>query len=381
MSDSSASLASPPVLDVESFLQPISDDSPVGEDIREDFSPTSVYYKIKDARNEARATERQATMAEDPGSAPRADWRPVADLAPQILKETSKDLEVAAWYVEALVRSHGLAGVRDGYRLIHRLCETFWDDVFPQPDEDGIVDRVAPLTGLNGDGGDGTLIAPIKNLPVTRMGSHEPFVAWQYERATQMEGLPPEEKERLAAEGQPTLSVFETAARESGAAFYRQLFADLEEARDAFAAVTAYLDEVCGYEAPPSSNVRKAFEEYDEILRFLTRDLLLDDAPAGEVEEGAAGVAAAGGGGGGGGSGGGGIGGINTRDDAFRALQLVADFFRRTEPHSPLSYNLEQAVRWGRMSLPELLRELIGDTTARNEFFKLSGIPVPEDEY
>ena len=46
--------------------------------------------------------------------------------------------------------------------------------------------------------------------------------------------------------------------------------------------MTAYLDEACGYDSPPSSNLRKAFEDYEEILRFVTRDLMLDDAPAGE---------------------------------------------------------------------------------------------------
>jgi type VI secretion system protein ImpA len=46
---------------------------------------------------------------------------------------------------------------------------------------------------------------------------------------------------------------------------------------------------------------------------------------------------------------------VQTREDAFRALLQVADFFRRTEPHSPVSYALEQAVRWGRMSLPGIV--------------------------
>ena len=66
---------------------------------------------------------------------------------------------------------------------------------------------------------------------------------------------------------------------------------------------------------------------------------------------------------------------VVTRDDAFRLLLQVAEFFRKTEPHSPVSYSLEQAVRWGRMSLPELLADLIGDSSARDEYFKRVGIP------
>ena len=63
-----------------------------------------------------------------------------------------------------------------------------------------------------------------------------------------------------------------------------------------------------------------------------------------------------------------------TREDAFRSLLQVADFFRRTEPHSPVSYALEQAVRWGRMPLPELLQELISDEAVRKDLFRRTGI-------
>ena len=40
------------------------------------------------------------------------------------------------------------------------------------------------------------------------------------------------------------------------------------------------------------------------------------------------------------------------QEDAFRVLTSVADYFRRTEPHSPISFLLERAVRWGRLPLP-----------------------------
>ena len=65
---------------------------------------------------------------------------------------------------------------------------------------------------------------------------------------------------------------------------------------------------------------------------------------------------------------------MQTREEAFRALLQVSDFFRRTEPHSPVSYAVEQAVRWGRMKLPELLAELVADDSTRREIFKRTGI-------
>ena len=56
---------------------------------------------------------------------------------------------------------------------------------------------------------------------------------------------------------------------------------------------------------------------------------------------------------------------LRDREDAFRTLLKVAEFFRRTEPHTVLSYTLEQLVRWGRMPLPELLVELIPEDSVR----------------
>jgi type VI secretion system protein ImpA len=58
----------------------------------------------------------------------------------------------------------------------------------------------------------------------------------------------------------------------------------------------------------------------------------------------------------------------------------AAAFFKRTEPHSPVSYALEQAVHWGRMELPELLGELIADVNVRADLFKRLGIRPPGTE-
>ena len=66
-------------------------------------------------------------------------------------------------------------------------------------------------------------------------------------------------------------------------------------------------------------------------------------------------------------------GNISSREDAFKTLMKVAEFFRRTEPHSPVSYALEQAVRWGRMPLPELIRDLVSTTSVRREFYPPHG--------
>ena len=76
---------------------------------------------------------------------------------------------------------------------------------------------------------------------------------------------------------------------------------------------------------------------------------------------------------------GGGSDAITNREDAFRLLLKAADWFRRNEPHSPISYTLEDLVRRGRMSLKDLLVELIPDETARSQFLISAGIKPSGD--
>ena len=50
---------------------------------------------------------------------------------------------------------------------------------------------------------------------------------------------------------------------------------------------------------------------------------------------------------------------IKTRQEGFRRLVEVSEYFRRTEPHSPVSYLVERAVKWGRMPLEAWLEDVI----------------------
>ena len=39
----------------------------------------------------------------------------------------------------------------------------------------------------------------------------------------------------------------------------------------------------------------------------------------------------------------------------------MADYFRRTEPHSPVSYLVQRAITWGQMPLDAWLHDVIKD--------------------
>ncbi|MGF1767662.1 type VI secretion system ImpA family N-terminal domain-containing protein [Enterovibrio makurazakiensis] len=67
------------------------------------------------------------------------------------------------------------------------------------------------------------------------------------------------------------------------------------------------------------------------------------------------------------------------RDQAFVQLRELAEYFRVSEPHSPVSFLLEKAIRWGYMPLPELMSELlVGRENDQDKIFNLIGLDNEE---
>ncbi|MFT9258476.1 MAG: type VI secretion system ImpA family N-terminal domain-containing protein, partial [Acetobacter sp.] len=175
-------------MDFNALLLPINEHSPAGDDVRSDYSPASLYYKLRDARADARAAERAGDASPGDAIAP-PEWRDVQKISSQILLEKAKDLEAAAWLAESLVRSDGLVGLTFGASVIQGLVERYWDHLYPMPDEDGMETRVAPLTGLNGEGGDGTLIQPLRKLELFKDRNGEPVMLFQYEQSAELQTI------------------------------------------------------------------------------------------------------------------------------------------------------------------------------------------------
>jgi type VI secretion system protein ImpA len=378
-------MASSEVLDFARLLAPIRAESPVGRALRTDFSANSVYYQIKDARGAARSAERSIAFEEERQSS-AADWKPVLELGPRVLAEESKDLEIAAWLTEALVRQHGYAGLRDGFRLLRELIERFWDDIYPRPDEDGIHGRLAALAGLNGEGSDGVLIGPILNVPITASGNGRALSYADYQQAIDLDRISdPDKRAQRIDQGTISSQLFDQAVLDTSDAVLRDHFDDIGACQQEFDRLCAVLDEKCGVDenghslAPPCSNIRNALASCHELLQRLCQARL----PAGEGSSAAVD--------------GKGIDGsavempggttplrrpggqLQSREEAFQLLLQMAEFFKRTEPHSPVSYALQQSVRWGKMPLPDLLSELVPEEAVRTQIFRLVGI-VPSEK-
>ena len=182
----------PDGFDLDALLAPIPGDAPQGVDVREDYTAQSPYSRLRDARSNARDAEKQAE-APDPDGPPPADpvplWRSLREIGLKLLTEKTKDLEVAAWLAEAFLRSHGLAGLTACSQLITGLAERYWDDVFPLPDDYGMETRVAPVTGLNGNGGGGSLMAPLFKLTLFNRPDGTSIALYQYRASAKLSTL------------------------------------------------------------------------------------------------------------------------------------------------------------------------------------------------
>src|SRR5205807_5490807 len=75
----------------------------------------------------------------------RADWPAIISLAQDILKNTSKDLLVAARLTEALTRDSGFSGLRDGMHLLRLLVEQCWDRLNPSIEDGDLEVRAGPF--------------------------------------------------------------------------------------------------------------------------------------------------------------------------------------------------------------------------------------------
>jgi type VI secretion system protein ImpA len=323
---------------------------------------------------------------------PRPDWNMVLSQSVQILAEQSKDLEIVCYLIESLVRLHGFQGLLEGLRLCRMLIENYWEQLHPMPDEDGLITRVSPLMGLNGEATHGTLVTPILNIPLTASSSLGEFGCASHDQGLSLERLSDSKlKGRRIDQGAVSLKTFMQAVSDTPTPFYVALEQQIRHCLEEFHLLTELLDSYCGSDAPHSSNIKNALDHCHHTVLTIAGDRIkqatsqvarvhaIASSTAYQIDSSeelkgfeldsrfkksdftGSDITMA-------------VSEIASRDQALCVLELIATYFRQTEPHSPIPYALEQAVRWGRTPLPSLLAELIPDDSARQHYCRMIGL-------
>lgn len=342
----------------------ISDERPCGENIRNNTGMREVYFKIKDARGLARAAERMVNPGENISLSPI--WQEVSNLGMQILSSMSKDIEVLAWLMEAEIRLRGYPGLRDVYDVTVSLLEHHFEGLHSIGDDDD-EERFAPFAGLNGVGGEGTLIQAIRLTPLIPNVKFGQFTLWDY----QVSQRPGEDRVREDLENAVSgMDVAHVAAQMEA----------LNECISLFDRMTEILGDRCGAHAPASSNTRNVLHEAAAALRILAHLPDHENRPQADAENDPSASTDADGHP---------VGTavvtrkptvetIASREEAFEILLAVARYFKKAEPHSPISLSIETLVRRGRMSFSELLAELLPDSHQRQAVLTAAGIKTSD---
>lgn len=345
-------------LEMDFLLAPIAGDHPCGEDL----SFSALFDEIAEARREDDPTLDQGAWV---AALKIADWPRVVDKATEALATRTKDLRLAGWLVEALAKTESFAGVAIGLDLIERLCERYWAALHPLPEAPG--DHEARIGNLNWTLT--RLTAVVRELPLTA-GTRLPVSYHDHRAAAALQSAierDPDDAEHLSF-GKITMADIAEAVEKSGDDFYRQLLPEQTAARAAAERLAQRIDALLGAEGPNAAPLVAALDEIRVLTRQLAENagLPLGDRPA--PSAGASSTAAEGG------ESGGGSGPLRSRAQALAQLRQVAEFFRRTEPHSPVAYLADRAARWGEMPLHAWLRSVLKDEGALSQVEELLGV-------
>ncbi len=318
------------MLDLEELLAPISDDQPCGEDLA--FAPEV------DAINRAR-------QADDPSidqgawvtTLKEADWKFVAKQCAHLVAQRSKDLQLAVWLVEASAKTHGMRGLADSVFVLAELCDRFWEHLYPTL-EDGVEQRIGNLAWMAA-----RLPQLMLEMAVTEDG------AFSMQRVAGATAAGPDE-----------MAALDTARRRSARAFYGALQSDCELCEAALARLEQVVDAHLHNDGPGFTAAKAALQTVLHFVRPLAGDPAAAAAPhvagaAAPLHQAADGA-------------------TQSRAQALAQLRAVADFFRRTEPHSPVAYLADKAAHWGEQPLHVWLRAVVKDDAAFAQFEDLLGL-------
>jgi len=331
---------------VDSWLEPLPG-TPCGEDLE---------YDDEFREMEKAAAGRPPSQFEVNGVPP--DWRTVLNQA-EALFERTRDLRVAIYWSRARLRTEGAATLVDGLRLVQGLLDRYWDDLHPRPDDGDAYARINALIDMNSPGG---LLGDLREALVINdrsigelrgrdvevaLGSLDPRIGESPQGRAQIE-----EMLRAAIKAHPELREFPAAAVER-----------LEQLQQ-------LMRDRVGYAAAP---------EFKTLLAALSglRDLLPNESGPSQASDDAAGREdASASPGSSQGARGGLAGGIGSRADALRAIDMVCEYLERTEPTNPAQLLLRRARKLVNKNFVELVRELAPESLG--EVARVMGISADE---
>jgi len=272
------------------------------------------------------------------------DWREIRDRSLEAL-EKSKDFRLLTHLAAAAVRTEGFGEFTQALTVAAQWLTDWSDEVFPRVDDDSILRRNA----LSGFADRMAVVDGVRRASILSHAQLGSLCIRDIEMATGE--IAPTEGETAAVDEAQLSALLAASSVEELKALSEQLdtgvrsLDSIEESMRSKGGSEAAPD--FGALSAPLSRTRRLVNDH-----LATRAPAEDGSAAGD--NGAAGI-----------SGGAvGVGAIRSRQDATRALDAVAAFFRANEPSSPIPLLLERAKRLVAKDFLEVLAELAPEALA-----------------
>jgi type VI secretion system protein ImpA len=329
---------------VDDWFEPLANpDAPCGEDLEYD----NTFLELSQAAQGK--PETQFAPAEQP------NWREVQDIS-QSLFERTRDLRVAMLWSRAKIQQEGLRAVPEALRLFTGLLDRFWDTLHPKPDPDdgdayarlNVLNLLAEVEGLLGDT---RMALVIQNRAIGELRVRDIEVMLgkfpPREGESPMSRAQVEQMLQAGIEQTPTLATLPSST-----------LVHLK-------ALSSLLNDKVGIERAP--DVRPLHSLISCVVQAMPTAAADEEVAQGdEGEPGTGGGAAARA------SGRGLSGGVDSRADALKAIDMVCDYLERTEPTNPAQLLLRRARRLVNKNFLQLMRELAPD--ALTEVARIMGV-------
>lgn len=348
------------------LISPIPGPLPCGEDL----SFSTEFDDIQEARRE---DDPSLDQGEWITAIKEADWRTSAAICQQLLKEKTKDLRLGSWLTEAMAKTHGVGGMARGFEVLTGFADTYWEQLHPQSEDGDQEQRIGNISWLITRG-----IQLTKDFSVIQHKGRR-FSFGDLESARALQSLIDRNQELPAGSDQRvTLQQIRELQRVAPRSYYESLLNDCNNCLAALQTLSTCIDRHLGMDGPSFTPLRSALETYSAEIERIAKENgvrtmqteeqdIVTSTEAQDVPIVSGSNAQAGG-------------PIRSRNQALQQLRDVADFFRRTEPHSPVAYLADKAANWGEMPLHVWLKAVLKEEGALSRFEDLLGFVSHQED-
>jgi type VI secretion system protein ImpA len=336
----------------ELILADLSEEAPAGEDLENDPDFTAM------ERAAERKPETQHGDVITPAEPP--NWKEVDGLASALLERT-RDLRVLVHQAVARLNLTGIPEFSKVLCQIAQLLETRWDVVHPRLDPEDDNDPTLRANTLSRLRDERNVLRPLREMPLAR-SPQTGSISWR-DIAVFLGTMEPEEgKEK------PSESLIRDAFSRTNPQQLQVLHEAVDLSVSQVAAVSTTFDNLAG----PYLDLDSLTKLLGDIQRGLKRfepvagqepveatetdaEVEADIGASGGIEQPAAGgarrpimsIRS--------------ITNLSGRDDALYLMELVASYFRASEPSSPVPLLIDRARRLATMDFIDILRDLAPD--------------------